>query len=178
MRPRPANLLKKRRWHRCFPVNFAKFPRTPFLQNISSRLLLWLQLFNLYQLNQKRNHYEKPVDWFAVSPFNHFMHNVVKWPNILLKSCVVNTVRFLKYVWPFCNIMHARVNNEIGLKRRTFFYACSVFWLEFSFQWLFLHAQINTLKIDIQKSETVGKLRAHLSNTSMLGNWLYKINHL
>ena len=29
----PATLLKKKLWHRCFPVNFAKFPRTPFLQN-------------------------------------------------------------------------------------------------------------------------------------------------
>ena len=28
---RPATLLKKRLWHRCFPVNFAKFIRTPFL---------------------------------------------------------------------------------------------------------------------------------------------------
>ena len=28
---RPATLLKKRLWHRCFPVNFVKFPRTPFL---------------------------------------------------------------------------------------------------------------------------------------------------
>ena len=27
---RPATLLKKRFWHRCFPVNFVKFPRTPF----------------------------------------------------------------------------------------------------------------------------------------------------
>ena len=26
----------------CFPVNFEKFLRTPFLQNISGRLLLWL----------------------------------------------------------------------------------------------------------------------------------------
>ena len=26
---RPATSLKKRLWHRCFPVNFAKFPRTP-----------------------------------------------------------------------------------------------------------------------------------------------------
>ena len=26
----PAALLKKRLWHRCFPVNFAKFLRTPF----------------------------------------------------------------------------------------------------------------------------------------------------
>ena len=26
----PATLLQKRLWHRCFPVNFAKFLRTPF----------------------------------------------------------------------------------------------------------------------------------------------------
>ena len=30
---RPATLLKNRLWHRCFPVNFAKFLRTPFLKN-------------------------------------------------------------------------------------------------------------------------------------------------
>ena len=34
------NELKKRLWYRCFPVNFVKFPRTPFLQNTSERLLL------------------------------------------------------------------------------------------------------------------------------------------
>ena len=28
---RPATLLKKRLWHMCFPVNFAKFQRTTFL---------------------------------------------------------------------------------------------------------------------------------------------------
>ena len=28
---RPAILLKKRLWHRCFPVNFGKFLRTSFL---------------------------------------------------------------------------------------------------------------------------------------------------
>ena len=46
------------------------------------------------------------------------MHNVVKWPNILQKSCSVHAARFLKYVWPFYNIMHERVNkilkSEIG----------------------------------------------------------------
>ena len=36
----PATLLKKRLWHRCFPVNFVKFPRTFILQNTSGRLLL------------------------------------------------------------------------------------------------------------------------------------------
>ena len=28
---KPASLLKKRLWRRCFSVNFAKFLRTPFL---------------------------------------------------------------------------------------------------------------------------------------------------
>ena len=37
---RPATLFKKSLWHRCFPVNFAKFLRVPFLQNTSGRLLL------------------------------------------------------------------------------------------------------------------------------------------
>ena len=36
---RPAILLNKRLWHRCFPVNFVKFLRTPFLQSTSGRLL-------------------------------------------------------------------------------------------------------------------------------------------
>ena len=39
-----ATSLNKRRWHRCFTVNFAKFLRTPFLQNTSGRLLLNLSL--------------------------------------------------------------------------------------------------------------------------------------
>ena len=37
---RPATLLKRRLWHRCFPMNFSKFLTTPFLQNTSERLLL------------------------------------------------------------------------------------------------------------------------------------------
>ena len=35
-----ATLLKKRLWHRYFPVNFAKFLGTPFSQSTSGRLLL------------------------------------------------------------------------------------------------------------------------------------------
>ena len=37
---RAATLLKKKLWHRCFPVNFVKFSRTTFLQNTFGRLLL------------------------------------------------------------------------------------------------------------------------------------------
>ena len=37
---RPSTLLKKRLWHRCFPVNFAKFLRSPFVKEY----LWWLLL--------------------------------------------------------------------------------------------------------------------------------------
>ena len=37
---RPPTLFKKRLWHMCFPVDFAKFLRAPFLQDISGKLLL------------------------------------------------------------------------------------------------------------------------------------------
>ena len=37
---KPATLLKKSPWHRCFPMNSGKFLRTSFLQNISVRPLL------------------------------------------------------------------------------------------------------------------------------------------
>ena len=43
---RPATLLKKRLRHRCFSVNFAKFLRTPFLQNTSGRVLLCFMVFS------------------------------------------------------------------------------------------------------------------------------------
>ena len=38
------------------------------------------------------------------------MRNVAKWPNILSKSCGVNSGRFLKSVWLFYNIADERVN--------------------------------------------------------------------
>ena len=44
---RPANFLWKRLWHRCFPVNFVKFLRTPFL----TEYLRWLIL--IFELHQK-----------------------------------------------------------------------------------------------------------------------------
>ena len=36
-----STLFKKRLWHRCFLANFAKFVRTPFLQNTYGRLFLY-----------------------------------------------------------------------------------------------------------------------------------------
>ena len=54
---RPATLFKKRQWHRYFPVNFAKFLRTSFLQNTSRRLLppIFLTKWTSLCLCQKGN---------------------------------------------------------------------------------------------------------------------------
>ena len=37
---RPATLVKKRLWHKYFPINFPKPLRTPILKNVCERLLL------------------------------------------------------------------------------------------------------------------------------------------
>ena len=63
---RPATLLKKRLWHRCFPVNFTKFLRTPLLTEHLWWLLLeraWAMLFRWlkFNLNLVRNF--KPKWW-------------------------------------------------------------------------------------------------------------------
>ena len=49
---RPATLLKKRLWHRCFPVNFAKFPRTSF----HTEHLQWLLLKKENNSTKNFNH--------------------------------------------------------------------------------------------------------------------------
>ena len=41
---KPATLFKRRLWHRCFPVNVAKFLRIPFLQNTSCGCFWWKSL--------------------------------------------------------------------------------------------------------------------------------------
>lgn len=48
-----------------------------------------------------------------------FMYNDEKWSDILLESCGVNSVRILKYVWPFFIIMH-EMGNYNNRKRKTF----------------------------------------------------------
>ena len=43
---RPSTLLKKRLWHRCFPVNFVKFLRTPFYIELMAASKMGTQLQN------------------------------------------------------------------------------------------------------------------------------------
>ena len=84
---RPETLLKKRLWHRCFPVNFAKFLRTPFLQNIWDDCFWILQIekANIHLLFCPRyasftnrmmcNHLIKPKGKRRKRPVNVSFHN-------------------------------------------------------------------------------------------------------
>ena len=51
---KPATLLKKRIWHRCFPVNFRKFLETPFLYSTSGGCL-WKKMFLEISQNSEEN---------------------------------------------------------------------------------------------------------------------------
>ena len=56
VRLRPATLSKMRLWHRCFPMNFAKFLRTPFfIEHLQWLLLICVQLllFITCQMNKR-----------------------------------------------------------------------------------------------------------------------------
>ena len=59
-RLRPATLLKKRIWHRCFPVKFAKFLRTTFLQNTLDNCF-WRSSMRYFAINI---HYVEPRKHF------------------------------------------------------------------------------------------------------------------
>ena len=52
----PATLLKKRLWHRCFPVNFAKFLRTLFFTEH-----LWATAQNRCSKKSRKIHGKAPV---------------------------------------------------------------------------------------------------------------------
>ena len=78
---RPPTLLKKRLLQRYFPVNFAKFAKTPFLQNISRRLLL--RICKIYLLSHQC-HVTSAVFFFFV-PLQIFFHDkpILKTQTIL-----------------------------------------------------------------------------------------------
>ena len=66
-------------WHRCFAVNFAKFLRTPYLQNTSGRLLLSItDSFDLFECSlesrdQIYDSVDKIIDSFR---FHHIIKNI------------------------------------------------------------------------------------------------------
>ena len=82
-RLRPATLLKKTLWHRCFPVNFAKFLRTPFLKEH----LRWLLLYYVKKIRilikpkviaKKSTHLSREtIKWTFYHAFSSSLNNII-----------------------------------------------------------------------------------------------------
>ena len=79
------NFIKKRHWHRCFPVNFAKFLRTPFLQNTSGRLILNVTFLTI------KSHV---VILFAHTKSATTVSNLITYPNFSISS-ISKTLYFI-----------------------------------------------------------------------------------
>ena len=70
--PEPATLLKMRLWHRCFPINFAKFLRTPFhrtpLNDCSSTIQHFLAENTSKVLNGQQQNKGVTFHWSRFNP--------------------------------------------------------------------------------------------------------------
>ena len=102
---RPAILLKKRLWHRCFPVNFEKFLRTPFLTEHLRRLLI-METSNVRQdilLKRKR------VWRFFVNK-NFYIKGIIN--NGEKEKIIVSTKYFF-----FMFLKHAQRITEVAARR-------------------------------------------------------------
>ena len=86
---RPATLIKKKLWYRCFPVNFVKFLRTSFC----IEHLCWLILDNSYWKLNNSTHY------------SHLLQHLVNAISQSAFTCSKLTIETLgqgvKY-WTYC----------------------------------------------------------------------------
>ena len=91
---RPATLLKNRLWHRFFPVNFAKFLRTFFLQNTSGRQLLSGLLWKYV----RNSHWNCSVKKFAKFLRTSILKNIYEEHlHLLLKLAQISLTRTTFY---------------------------------------------------------------------------------
>ena len=80
LRLRPATLSKKKIWYRCFPVNVAKFLRTPFLAEHLRWLLLIFDYFKL-----------------GVQICRVFLTAIVEMSSIWQRRCLVSLIWHINY---------------------------------------------------------------------------------
>ena len=90
-RLRLATLLKKRLWQRCFPVNFAKFLRTPFLTEhlrwllLDSTLNIFLKEFSLVKL-EAAIHLRNFLSLSWIFQNNFLFRTLIDHFNVLIQS--------------------------------------------------------------------------------------------
>ena len=98
---RPATLLKKWLWHKCFPENFAKFLRTPFVIEHLRWLLLSFSFNDCYHISISR-----------------YMTLWYPWVYFFFKQCISNSRALF---FQFLNLFfHKRTKADIWYFRVTF----------------------------------------------------------
>ena len=122
-----ATSLKKRDWHRCFPVNFTKFLKTPFLQDTSRRLLLSIstlpflikvieKLFdkmtnNLLDENKVLHKYQSQIPENHSNDMKRYWKNLIttfqlKWYWRTCRSCLtLQNIIFSEITAKFCSLL-------------------------------------------------------------------------
>ena len=118
---RPTVLFKKRFWHRCFPVNFAKFLRTPFLKNTSQRLLLIFHrlsdefgLIVYVPILDKLTSLFPIRNWILISTFEFLTKSFLR--KIFCSQVLISSSCFSKYVL----LKNLQISQEINCFRVSF----------------------------------------------------------
>ena len=88
-----ATLLKKRLGHKCFPVNFAKFLKTPFWRNTSGLLLLLIR-------RRSQSSWKWYVTWtdleiWPMKPFSEYYKPIRVWLWFVYKITAKNCCSLL-----------------------------------------------------------------------------------
>ena len=105
----PATLSKKRLWHRCFPVNFGKFLRTPFLtehlwwlllKNLrQSSLLVYLQVCEFCEISKNTFSYRTPLVAASEKPTTELFISILAGRTTLLKKVFHYGFQFLQFFY-------------------------------------------------------------------------------
>ena len=86
-------LLKKRPWYRCFPVNFAKFSRTPLLQN-TCFYIEGIIISEVLQYCIKNGRMEKKFRYSRIKKNWRKKENVITWFLFILSKYLKGSVGF------------------------------------------------------------------------------------
>ena len=120
---RPANLLKRRLWHKCFLVNFTKFLRTSFSQSTCGRLFLRsARCFLLYLCVSS-------YKWKIVAAFEK---------DFYMKTIVIIVPTILKYTFYFIPFVRRKKTKNACSERVALYFKVIPNRINLC-KWFFLH---------------------------------------
>ena len=88
---KPAILLKRRLWHKCFPMNFPKFIRSSF----SKKHLLWLLLHIGYKIYRK-TYEEENTKYFSHAIFCNLNHCQFSYKILCFLQIIIQLKKHLR----------------------------------------------------------------------------------